>query len=347
MTKTNGIVKLLLTFGVVFGFGSIRGQQDSATYTGKAQATFRVAFYNVENLFDTIDDAGVHDEEFLPNSQKSWSSWRYQAKVANMAKVIRAVGGWQPPDIIGLVEVENRGVMIDVTQHPVLRNANYGIVHFDSDDARGIDVGLCYRTENIEVLQAQALKINTLSMLTRDILYAALLLNKKDTLHIFVNHWPSRRGGKEASEHKRVWAAQNLKHKTDSILQASPNAAILAMGDFNDTPNDSSLHVLSEAPNFALNNLMTDLPQTEGSHKYHGVWDYLDQILVSDALMGGGYLSLAKPTATVFRASFLLEVDDRYSDFFPKRTWKGDYFINGFSDHLPVYVDIQTLVIQE
>lgn len=302
--------------------------------------SMRVVFYNVENLFDTIADANIQDEEFLPTSEKEWNTIKYRTKIANLAKTIRAVGGWQAPEIVGFAEIENRSVLLDLCAHGVFSGTNYGIVHYDSDDPRGIDVGLCYNTDLMEVLYSEPIKMRAENVRTRDILYAKFLVNAQDTIHVFVNHWPSRRGGQAASEHKRLFAAERLKSKTDSILMQDEQAAIVVMGDFNDAPIDASLQYISAAETYPLNNLMANLPVTEGSHKYRGVWDYLDQILVSPSLVQGQNLQLYLPRAFVFNQSFLLVNDDKYGDYYPARSWKGNFFVGGYSDHLPVFIDI-------
>jgi predicted extracellular nuclease len=299
----------------------------------------RFVFYNVENLFDTIMDAGIDDAEFLPNSAKAWNSVKYRLKVGNMAKVIRSTGGWQAPDLVAVCEIENRYVLQDLIRHESLKSAEYQIVHYDSNDPRGIDVGLMYSPKNLEVLHSEPIRMRVENLRTRDILYVKFLLAHVDTVHVFVNHWPSRRGGVEASEPKRMAAAHVLAEKVDSIQTSSKMAKIVIMGDFNDTPTNNSIKFLTENQN--LTNLMSGLPVTSGSHKYRGVWDYLDQIIVSQPLLDeNGALRLAQKKGIVFSADFLLEEDEKFGDTYPFRTWKGDFFINGFSDHLPVFIDI-------
>lgn len=304
-------------------------------------SAFRAVFYNLENLFDTLDAAGVQDEEFLPTAEKKWDSRKYRIKVANMAKAIRSVGGWNAPELVGLVELENRKVLLDLIDHPALRSGKYDIVHYDSDDPRGIDAALLYNTDLFEVIYAKPIKMRMENVRTRDILYVKLIMAKTDTLHVFVNHWPSRRGGKEQSEAKRVMAADILRSVIDSVLANNSSANVLAMGDFNDAPTDKSMLILAGEGSNALNNLMSTLPKTQGSHKYSGAWDYLDQLLVSQALQNNtSGLVVKHQKAFVFNVEFLVESDERYGDFVPFRTWKGPVFIAGFSDHLPVFVDI-------
>jgi len=336
MQKTSLLIALFLSLAI---YGQTLPEVLDEERQGNA---FRAVFYNIENLFDTLDNASVQDEEFLPNAEKQWDSRKYRIKISNMAKAIRSVGGWQAPELIGLVELENRKVLLDLTAHTALRSGNYEIVHYDSDDPRGIDAALLYNTELFSVIYSKPIKMRLEDVNTRDILYVKLLVAQKDTLHVFVNHWPSRRGGKEQSEAKRVKAANILRGVVDSILADNPLANILAMGDFNDAPADKSMLVLAGASSaHSLTNLMATMPNTQGSHKYNGMWDYLDQLLVSPSMLSQtSGLGLKHEMAYVFNVDFLVESDDRYGDFVPFRTWKGPVFIAGFSDHLPVFVDI-------
>jgi len=327
---------LLLTLFI----GQIQAQNwQEAVETDREGKAVRFVFYNVENLFDTILDAGIDDSEFLPNSAKAWNSVKYRLKVGNLAKVIRSTGGWQTPDLVAVCEIENRYVLQDLARHEALKSAGYQIVHYDSNDPRGIDVGLLYSPKNLEVLHSEPIRMRVENLRTRDILYVKFLLAKTDTIHVFVNHWPSRRGGVEASEPKRMAAAQILAATIDSIQKNNTTANIVVMGDFNDTPNNNSLKYLAEKQN--LTNLMSGQPVTSGTHKYRGVWDYLDQIIVSQPLLvQKNTVRINHNKSFIFQAGYLLEEDEKFGDTFPFRTWKGDVFINGFSDHLPVFIDI-------
>ncbi len=336
-------MKATLTIFCSLLLATVFGQTlEEAVERNREGNSVRVVFYNVENLFDTIADANIADEEFLPTAVKAWDTKKYRIKVANTAKTIRAVGGWQAPEIVGLAEIENRSVLLSLANHTALKAANYAVLHFDSPDPRGIDVALLYNQNSVEVLFASPIKVRLENSRTRDVLYAKVLVAQKDTLHLFVNHWSSRSGGQQESEPKRVAAAKTVKHVTDSILSTQKNANILVMGDFNDSPKDASLQILSNTNNAQpFTNLMSALPATSGSHKYKGVWDYLDQILVSGAvLQGKSGLALVNKSAYVFSQDFLVEADDRYGDVYPKRTWKGDMFVGGYSDHLPVFCDL-------
>lgn len=308
----------------------------------------RACFYNVENLFDTQDDSLTLDEEFTPESDKNWTPSRYWDKQRNLAKTLLAVGYEQPPAIIGLCEVENRGVLEDLTQQDLMQVHNYRIVHFESTDRRGIDVGLLLQRDQVELLSASFIRLvreEDPEWRTRDILYAKVRTTQwSDTLHLFVNHWPSRRGGEEASRPLRVLAAQALKLRVDSVLAHRPNQGVVIMGDLNDGVGDASLvQGLKAAPTYSDTAVLVDgmaaLDHDWGTHKYRGEWAYLDHFVLSANLLGGKSRSSAGDVE-IFKAQFLLKPDDRYTGFYPLRTYSGPRYLGGFSDHLPIYVDL-------
>jgi len=312
----------------------------------------RIMFYNVENLFDTINDPHKNDEDFLPSGNNHWNSWRYSEKLKNIYKVATAVGGWEPPDVMGVCEIENRLVLEQLIKWTPLRNFNYEIVHHESPDNRGIDVGLIYRRDKFSPLEHEALKVSfedNPDFKTRDILYVKALVMNKDTLHLFVNHWPSRLGGAMESEEKRILAASVARKKIDAVLKLNPSANILLMGDFNDYPNDRSLNETLravgktiEAKNGRLFNLMFEIAEKhDGSHKYQGHWGALDQVIVSSLMLQEGHsLRVENNSATIFKNPFLLKEDERWMGTKPSRTYEGFKYTGGFSDHLPVFVDL-------
>ncbi|GCD77006.1 endonuclease [Thermaurantimonas aggregans] len=306
-------------------------------------------FYNVENLFDPNDDPEKNDNDFTPEGNYRWTEYRWREKTAKIAKVIRAVGEGQLPAIIGFCEIENRLVLNELSRHPIIRDGKYQVVHYDSPDRRGIDVGLFYRDGVFTLLYSEPLRIqvdNKPDFATRDILYVKGVLAGVDTIHLFVNHWPSRLGGAATSEPNRIAAARTLRNKADSIMTVIKNANILIMGDFNDEPEDVSLSKIlgaekKEDRKASLINLMLDMPPGEGSHRFQGRWGFLDQIIVSRPLVEGlGKLQVAEGKAYVFKADFLLEDDNRYPGKMPYRQFIGFKFNGGYSDHLPVYVDV-------
>ena len=220
--------------------------------TKQLNQTYRFAFYNVENLFDTVDTPDKFDEDFTPTGKLKWTPERYQKKLYNISKVIE---GMDFPSIVGVCEVENEAVLNDLSTTDLLKSHGYQVVHHESPDKRGIDNGLIYKKKDFKVLASDHYQINfpkevVEDYTTRDIIYVKGIFLGIDTLHIFVNHWPSRRGGLEASEPKRVYVASQLKEKTTAILQKNANAKIVIMGDFNDeTDNNSVLNTLGAKTN--------------------------------------------------------------------------------------------------
>lgn len=309
----------------------------------------RLMFYNAENFFDTTNDPTVNDDEFTPEGKFHWTQSRYLAKRNNIFRVIAHVGEWDPPAIVALCEIENRSVLNDLIKNTPLTKYPYRIVHKDSPDQRGIDVSILYRNDYLKLVNEQFIRVRfgDNRKRTRDILYAVFRTLSGDTLHVFVNHWPSRSGGQRPSEPSRILAASLVRGKVDSIFGRNPAAKIIVTGDLNDGPLDKSvnrtLDALTDtarAQSAALYNL-TAYKTTEktGTIKYQGKWSIFDQIIVSGGLLRG------KPRTNVdlcriFRADYLFEPDQRYSGIKPFRTYSGPKYLGGFSDHLPVYADI-------
>lgn len=310
----------------------------------------RVAFYNLENLFHPDNDSLTTDGEFTPEGRRNWSYYRYHEKLNHMAKAILSIGEWQAPSIVGLAEVENHQALQDLINTDVLKKLNYKIVHFESPDRRGIDVGMIYRDDRFTPIVSKPIPIKIPSdpnFVTRDILYCKGTFNHSDTVHLFFCHWPSRYGGQAKSEPKRIKAAATLKRITDSISRLPYPTYIIASGDFNDEWNNISLQdtlaakSLDNKSSTGLINLMATLPPTEGSHRYRGTWSYLDQIIVSSSFFENQAISIKNNTAKVVDHEFLLTTDDRYPGKVPFRTFIGLKYQGGFSDHLPVFIDLQ------
>lgn len=316
----------------------------------------RIMFYNVENLFDTEDDSLTNDEEFLPNQGKYWNYNRYQAKLHHISTVIVSIGGWNPPELIGLCEIENRKVLDDLCKKSELANIGYNIIHKESKDSRGIEVALLYRKKLFQPIKYEAVNVIfpfSPGSNTRDILYVCGQTNNHDTLHIFVNHWPSRWGGQLDSERNRMEVARILRHKVDSIFNILPKAKIIIMGDLNDYPDNKSLTDILKAKrtfdniiDSDLYNLSANIGQNSdiGSHKHEGVWGVLDQIIVSGSLLNSKKgLSTNKDNAFIYNADFLLTDDENFTGKTNFRTYNGYKYIGGYSDHLPVYIDLDNL----
>ncbi len=314
---------------------------------------FRIMFYNAENLFDTENDSLKKDDDFTPEGLRRWTPKRYYKKLNNIAQVAAAIGQWELPEIIGLCEIENRKVLQDLIHKTHLKKFPYRIVHKESPDKRGIDVAFLYRKDKFQPIDYEAVKIEfpfSEKRPTRDILYVKGILGKTDTLHIFVNHWPSRWGGETETERKRVFAASVLLRKTDSLFSVSQNPNILIMGDLNDYPTNNSLLKTLQAKtkynnpqNGKLYNLAWYLQEKKGkgTHKHEGNWGVLDQIIVSGALLNkSSRLSCSVEDVHTFDAPFLLEPDEHFIGNKPFRTYIGFKFHNGYSDHLPVYIDL-------
>jgi hypothetical protein len=310
-----------------------------------------IGFYNLENLFDTLDSPATNDVDFTPGGRLRWNAGRYRSKQTNMARVISGIATDRTPDglaLLGVSEVENRKVLEDLVAQPELKSRQYQIVHFDSPDERGIDCGLLYQSKYFKVKSARAVPValtrDTVVDFTRDILYVSGLFHG-EPLHVMVGHWPSRSGGENASVWRRAAAAAVCRQLTDSISRADPGAKIVIMGDLNDDPVNPSLAEVLQAKYTAddlrsgqLYNPMYDLYHNgEGTLAYRDAWNLFDQIIVSQPLVNkksGGW-QLHK--AVIYRQPWLLQTDGAFRGY-PFRTFVGDLFINGYSDHLPVYV---------
>ncbi len=341
----------------IFVFQACRGNQNTVVQTttdtvNVERGDFRVMFYNCENLFDTFDDSLKNDDEFLPNGAKHWTINKYYEKLSNISKVITAVGGWEPADIVGLCEVENHYVLEGLTQVAPLKNLNYKIIHFESPDKRGIDVALLYQASTFLPIKTQKLTVKFPSSMgrpTRDILYVVGKTKHKDTLHIFVNHWPSRWGGMLESEPKRRFVASFLRTKVDSIFATNNKANILIMGDLNDFPDNMSvmedlkaLTDFSDIKSNELYNLSYYLQEEKGkfSHRYQGEAGILDQMIISGALLNPeANFFTTKDNAHIYDADFLLEKEENFIGYKPFRTYIGYKYHGGYSDHLPPYLD--------
>jgi len=312
---------------------------------------YRIMFYNTENLYDPFNDSLVQDEEFLPDGIRHWTYTKFKQKLNHLAKVIIALGEWEPPAIIGLCEVENRFVSGKLARDTPLKPFHYQVVHEESQDPRGVDVVLMYREDLAREINHRKIRIvfpTDSNQHTRDILYVKLLLANKDTLHVFVNHWPSKFGGLASSESRREVVATTLRKTLDSLLCIQPSALIVMMGDLNATPEENCIVNFMEAPNqvcskkeSSLVNLTQTLSKDEGTHKFQGEWASIDQFIVSKAFyMKTSGLRILDGQMHIYRKSFLLEKDEANMGFRPFRTFLGPAYQGGFSDHLPVFIDL-------
>ncbi len=347
MKKT---ICLTLLFSVFIAFQSY-SQSDCNEVSSKKN--FKIVFYNVENLFDTIDDPVKNDKDFLPDAKVYWNTERYNDKLEKISKVLISIDTLNLPAIIGLSEVENKTVLEDLINKTDLKKGKYKIVHQESPDERGIDVALIYRKKKFKLIEQQFIPINFPNEpndKTRDILYVKGLTKEKDTLHCFVNHWPSRWGGKEKSEPKRMFVAKVLRSEVSSVFSKNLMANIVIIGDFNDDPTDKSLKKMLKAqkinktpyPGMLYNLMYQKYEAGNGSYYYSRdkKWNMLDQIIVSGSmLMDENDLRVNGFHGCIFKADWLLyENNDGIKQ--PSRT-KGRSYYGGYSDHLPVYVNLQ------
>lgn len=288
---------------------------------------------NCENLFDTRHDSLKNDLEFLPDGSYKWTPYRYWAKLNHLGQEIVALSN-PVPDFVAMCEVENDSVMFDLTKRSLLRNAGYEYVMTSSPDERGIDVALLYQPASFALLHSHSIRIKPLpdTRPTRDILYASGLLITGDTLHIFVVHAPSRRGGEQASRPYRLLVASQLAEAVDSVYAISRDAKIIIAGDFNDYADSPVLQYLYE---HHLINMSADAQGSHGAkatYRWHGEWRSLDQILCSPSL------AARKQSSVIGDLPFLLEDDEKYGGKKPYRTYLGPRYLGGYSDHLPLVV---------
>lgn len=307
-----------------------------------------IAFYNVENLFDTLNDPRTNDNKFIPQSKYVWTSERYNQKIRNLGEVISKLGDSDGPEILGLCEIENELVLQHLVNSKILKSKGYDFIHFDSDDRRGIDVALIYKRKFFKPYSSQAKSIivkQNKNFRTRDILVVSGVL-RKDTLHFLVNHWPSRIGGEEKTEIHRLNVAQVARLLSDSLLKISKNAKLIVMGDFNDTPHNKSIFNTLRAKDEMIACNETDLynpfhrlmENGEGTYKYKGEWDMLDQIMISKGLLEGKKLKYINNSEDTYDPIWMYYKGKTTHG--PFRSYTGAKYHGGYSDHFPVYIKL-------
>ncbi|MBO9583161.1 MAG: endonuclease/exonuclease/phosphatase family protein [Flavobacterium sp.] len=329
-----------------------------------------VAFYNFENLYDTVDDAFTNDDEWTPNGAQHWTVEKYEQKLKNLARVISEIGTPENPSaptLIGCAEVENRNVLENLIQQPKLHPLDLGIIHFDSPDKRGIDVALLYqkkyfrptsysnipliiykkenlkKEEEMEVLddETEVKKENKNRIFTRDQLLVSGFLEEEE-IHIIVNHWPSRSGGEKATSLFREAAGKLNRKIIDSLQQINPQAKVLTMGDFNDGPFNKSIKtglgakgVKEEIAEFGVFNPFEELANKGlGTIAYRDSWNIFDQIILTESLVKADFSTFSFWKAGIFNKPYLIQSSGQYKGY-PLRNTLSEA---GFSDHFPVYV---------
>ena len=316
---------------------------------GAQEETYRVrtiAFYNLENLFDTCNDSLTRDDDRTPEGADRWSEARLERKLKNLSRVLSEIGGEigaNPPDIIGVCEVENKEVLEGLIRQAALLPYDYGIIHRDSPDHRGIDVALLYRKGRFFPLEVASFRLvlhdgEGRRRYTRDQLVVSGLLDQEE-IHLLVNHWPSRAGAALQTISYRKEAALRQRFLVDSILYRNPGAKIISMGDFNDNPSDPSMRILARgrSPEADLFNPMEKLfRRGTGSLAYRDRWNLFDQMLFSESLVAPADGTYRFWKARVFQPSYLKTREGRYRGY-PFRTYAGGRYQGGYSDHFPVY----------
>lgn len=312
-----------------------------------------IGFYNVENLFDTIDTEGVNDFEFTPKGDIGYDSEIYYDKLSKLAGVIAEMGTDVTPDglsMLGVSEIENRAVLEDLANQPALKDRNYKIAHYDSWDKRGIDVGLLYQEKYFDLDTARYLRLRNLyyddgdTVFTRDILWVSGLYDG-EPLHVFVNHWPSRRGGEAASAPLRNAAALRFKQTADSIQLADPTAKIVLMGDLNDDPTSPSLTKVIRAEGNQeklrtgeyFNPMYNLFKKGLGSNAYRDKWSLFDQIVINEKLANEKGDGWRYYKTMIHNPAYMYQKTGRFRGY-PQRAFVGGRYVKGYSDHFPVYI---------
>ena len=309
----------------------------------KDYKAYVIAFYNLENLYDTIKDPKVLDDEFLPDGAMKWNTMKYMAKLENMAEVLSKLPRFAA---IGVSEIENRGVLEDLVAQPSIKDKNLQIVHFDGPDRRGVDVALLYDPYlfRVKSTNTHRVKSDIPDFITRDQLVVTGTMGDEE-VSIIVNHWPSRGGGNKRSTPRRRDAALTTRSICDSLFALNPNTKIIIMGDLNDDPKDASIvkHLGAKNQLDKLNSNDIYNPfyalykKGIGSLGYNNQWNLFDQIMVSSALTGDNTSNLKFYKAEVFNRNFLRQQEGRYKGY-PLRTFSGGAWTNGYSDHFPVLI---------
>lgn len=342
------LIKTLLICAIVtFSFTACA--QDKKQYQIRT-----VAFYNVENLFDTLNDPNTFDDHRTPNGRDNWTFELYEDKLQKIAKVLSEIGNKNSktaPDIIGLCEVENRNVLTDLIKTEALSPYNYEIVHFDSPDERGIDVALLYKREAFTPISFSKHELvlyneDGFRDYTRDQLLVTGALDGEE-VHFIVNHWPSRSGGEAKSSPRRKAAAQITRKLVDSLQKENASAKIITMGDFNDDPTNASIKKVlkvegerEKATGLALFNPMEEMASKGfGTLAYRDRWNLFDQIIISAEFLKPERDSYRFWKAGIYNKSYLIVQNGRYKGY-PYRSYAGGNYLGGYSDHFPVFIHL-------
>ena len=344
-------MKFLLSTFLVCVIFSEAGAQTNRLY---------IAHYNVENLFDTIDQPETEDSDFTPAGKLKWTQERLNLKKQKIAQVVCAMNSGNGPDVLGLCEVENRAVVEELLSQFPRTKRRYGIIHEESPDPRGIDVALLYDTKKLKLVNYSAEAITRKEQAdwrTRDVLRVSLRTATKQHIHVLVNHWPSRRGGQEQTDPLRASAARVVRRLVDSLHRADPEGLVVVMGDFNDRPADAAPAQILQSGAACLGEATTGLEESMnqsvlynpfaaidlgqmGSYRYKDEWQFIDHISISHrACSGSSKIRYVTGSAASVLFPFMLETEGKYAGN-PLRTYGGEKYLGGYSDHLPVKIEL-------
>lgn len=327
----------------------------------------RILFWNLENYFDTRDDLSTADDDFTPMGEMHWSRKKFNAKRNAIAKYILLLSGDNMPVIASFAEVENKYVINQLLMETPLSAYGYGVIHRDSPDRRGIDVALIYLRERYTPVSTQFIRITADSLLrTRLILYSKGVLDGLDTLHLFINHWPSKFGGERATEGARRAAAEALGRVTDSIFFKNRSANIVVTGDFNEEPEASAAATIPYLKNLSISAIMKYFSENStfskgsseektssvivpvrksnilGTIKFMGAWELIDHFLVSPNLLNVNEpIFCGEGAMEILAHPYLMEEDRKFTGRKPRRTYVGPRYNGGVSDHLPIMLTIK------
>jgi hypothetical protein len=343
--------KLLLSFLTVSAFvisisGCAQSTGEDRGFIADNKNEIAIAFYNCENFFDTVHNPAKEDEEFTPEGKYHYTQKIYEQKLHNLATVIQSMGGEDGPAMVGMAEVENNTVLNDLIQQPEIEKRHYKFEWFDGPDPRGINVAMLYSPKYFKVIKAEPLYIDLTGVngksLTRDVLHVYGILSG-DTVDVFVNHWPSRRGGEDESVPKRAIAAKVDRDAVDKVMKHNSNAKVIVMGDFNDNPTDNSITGILGAkgeqnevsPSGLYDPFINIFKSGKGTEEYKHSWNLFDQVIISGSFLQNNQHKLHYDKAAIYKPDFII---DHYKghEGEPHRSFVGTHWINGYSDHFPV-----------
>ncbi|MFA8300159.1 MAG: hypothetical protein ACEPOV_08360 [Hyphomicrobiales bacterium] len=350
--------RIIIIFSIIVFFTTLTIRSHAAIIyitsidVGKQQKVtqkdiFRIVFYNVENFFDTICS-----KDYIAFSREGsyhWTKNRYYKKLNNISKAMYNCGNFDAPDMIGVCEVESKQVLEDLCKKTILNKFSYRYLHIEDRDPRGIEVALLYKPDVFNLISYEYidLSIDTSVYIARRALLAKFCLDSSDTIAILVNHWPSRYSGLNRTQEKRNSAAKVIKSVCRELL--SDLRYLVIMGDFNDEPDSESLLEITGTKSdtiyypenkYIYNSFLFNPKPNKGSIKRKGRWYYFDQILFSSPFISNSSLTIKNSKAKLVEECFLLEEDPKYPGYRPSRTYNGMRYNGGYSDHLPVYIDI-------